>query len=132
MNPEIKEQWISALRSGDYIQGTLQLRRADNTYCCLGVLMDLAEKAGVECSILDPQDGWYYKGAWGPDGSREYHGLTPAVMEWAGIDSPVGRLPRSVSCYVDGYEAQSGSLVDLNDATEADFGQIADVIEELF
>lgn len=44
MNPEIKAKWLEALRSGNYKQGTGRLRKADNSYCCLGVL----------CDVIDP------------------------------------------------------------------------------
>ena len=37
MNPEIKERWLKALRSGEYKQGTGWLQM-DGKYCCLGVL----------------------------------------------------------------------------------------------
>lgn len=32
-----KKQWLKALRSGEYEQGRHELKRTDNTYCCLGV-----------------------------------------------------------------------------------------------
>ena len=39
MNKELKEKWITALRSGEYKQGqTLLHSDEDNSYCCLGVL----------------------------------------------------------------------------------------------
>ena len=34
---EFAEKWLTALRSGEYKQGTGQLMSYDNTYCCLGV-----------------------------------------------------------------------------------------------
>ena len=40
MNPEVKQKWIDALRSGDYEQGSEKLRGV-NGYCCLGVLCDI-------------------------------------------------------------------------------------------
>lgn len=40
MNKEIKEQWLKALRSGEYKQTTHTLRDEDG-YCCLGVLCDI-------------------------------------------------------------------------------------------
>lgn len=54
MNQEIKKLWCEALRSGNYKQGTLALyNKKAGTYCCLGVLTDLAVKAGVaEAGIL--------------------------------------------------------------------------------
>jgi hypothetical protein len=42
MNPEIKQKWVDALRSGEYKQGRGSLRQkhegGDATYCCMGVL----------------------------------------------------------------------------------------------
>ena len=82
MKPEIKAQWLTALRSGDYQQGQGYLRQGDQ-YCCLGVLCDLYGKA------VGPE--W-------DDGPNEWadiqamHGeeatLPFKVQEWAGIDSP--------------------------------------------
>ena len=50
MNKEVKQQWVAALRSGEYKQGKNALRRQyegeDAEFCCLGVLCDLAVKAG--------------------------------------------------------------------------------------
>ena len=40
--PKIKSDWIAALRSDKYQQGTGQLHWCDtNTFCCLGVLADI-------------------------------------------------------------------------------------------
>lgn len=41
MEPELKEKWIAALRSGEYKQGKDCLRTDSNEYCCLGVLADV-------------------------------------------------------------------------------------------
>ncbi len=41
MNPETKEKWVDALRSGRYKQGVDCLRTHDDRYCCLGVLCDV-------------------------------------------------------------------------------------------
>ena len=38
MAPELKAQWIAALRSGEYTQGRHALNPAPGYYCCLGVL----------------------------------------------------------------------------------------------
>lgn len=46
MNPEIKKQWVDALRSGDYKQGKNCLR-FENRFCCLGVLCDIYTKTNV-------------------------------------------------------------------------------------
>jgi len=50
MNPEVKAQWIEALESGEYTQGRGALTKVgpdgSRSHCCLGVLTDLAVKAG--------------------------------------------------------------------------------------
>ena len=51
MNQEIKAKWVSALRSGDYVQGTGQLRRS-NKFCCLGVLCDLHAQEHPEIAAM--------------------------------------------------------------------------------
>lgn len=84
MNPKIKEQWIRALRSGDYLQGQETLRSPkiiydeDNdyhmevTFCCLGVLCDLYAKEGRP-------DFW--------DTIPYDTSFPPAnVLEWAGLE----------------------------------------------
>lgn len=79
MNPEIKEQWVAALRSGEYEQGAEYLHR-DDTFCCLGVLCDLAVKAGA------PEVKEYRHPG---DSVSLYDGsgttLPSSVVEWAGL-----------------------------------------------
>lgn len=46
LNPEVKQQWIDALRSGTYTQAQGNLRQIEDNagsvgYCCLGVLCTL-------------------------------------------------------------------------------------------
>lgn len=40
---EIKEEWLIALRSGNYKQGKNRLVNCDNEHCCLGVLCETLE-----------------------------------------------------------------------------------------
>lgn len=40
LTKEMKENWIAALRSGDYKQGKVRLQQKDR-FCCLGVLCHL-------------------------------------------------------------------------------------------
>ena len=50
MNKRIKKLWVKALRSGKYKQGRGRLRRRSGsvvTYCCLGVLCEVAKSEGV-------------------------------------------------------------------------------------
>jgi hypothetical protein len=46
-DPEVRQRWLDALRSGKYEQATHVLRTEDDKYCCLGVL----------CEVIDPE-GW--------------------------------------------------------------------------
>jgi hypothetical protein len=73
MNPEIKQKWVEALRSGKYKQGYKQLRDENGAYCCLGVLCEVVGKP--------------YTGS---------HGSLPSsVAELAGVHKS-GLLPKAV------------------------------------
>lgn len=57
MNPVAKELWLSALRSGEFMQGVGSLLNNDR-HCCLGVLSEVAIRSGVEvmkgaCNVSD-------------------------------------------------------------------------------
>ncbi len=41
IDPELKSQWIEALRSGIYEQGQYVLQTMDGKFCCLGVYCDM-------------------------------------------------------------------------------------------
>ena len=41
---QLVEEWLVALRSGEYAQGQFFIRDSDNKFCCLGVLTDVAMK----------------------------------------------------------------------------------------
>lgn len=76
MDPHVKAEWTAALRSGEYKQGRLSLKNeylTEATHCCLGVLTDLAAKAGV---VQWGRQAW-------PADAR----LCAEVREWAGLDS---------------------------------------------
>jgi hypothetical protein len=112
MNPEIKAQWLGALRSGEYKQSKGYLRKVNDTFCCIGVLTDLAVKAGVieEGKLVSYSESCYeYAGNTGD---------TPApVCEWSGLDQHTNR---DVNVY----------LMEMNDTHDKNFNEIADWIEE--
>lgn len=96
MNPDVKTAWVAALRSGDYEQGQELLHQVDGArhlYCCLGVLCDLAyragvveryeERTGVRFSYADPAA--VGAGEVAPEGSV----LPRAVARWAGLVATV-------------------------------------------
>ena len=88
MNPEVKQKWIDALRSGKYEQGSEKLRGA-NGYCCLGVLCDLyAQEHDTQWEFRGydensdetnphPMDYWYF--------GDQSEFLPYSVMDWAGL-----------------------------------------------
>jgi hypothetical protein len=119
MKPEVKAAWVKALRSGDYKQGRSVLRRNDDTYCCLGVLCELAVKAGaIAPGVLD--QGAYVYGN-GPDHGDSYGQSTMflpcQVEEWSGIIDRKGH-----------DEDVINDLIGYNDEGK-DFAFIASVIE---
>ena len=92
MNSEVKTKWITALRSGEYEQGTgaLAINAVDDKvqYCCLGVLCDLAVKEGVlDAPVLHPNSGLFEYQVTGNMGQPMYEAafLPQVVADWAGV-----------------------------------------------
>lgn len=134
-NPEIKAQWLHALRSGEYAQGQGHLRTDEDKFCCLGVLTDLAVEAGV--AEWTPCDSFGLYGDLfgveevlfeGTDDERSvmnYLTATPRVLEWAGLNGAES-LKFGESGYIPGLD---NSLTRMND-NGMTFNEIADIIEE--
>lgn len=112
MKQEIAEQWVTALQSGDYLQGPNQLRKG-NAFCCLGVLCDLHMRAHSD----DYNTRWEI-------GSSRYsylgsqHYVPVVVQEWSGLRSKDGTI-----------DHQYINLLELNDSG-VPFTEIARIIEE--
>ena len=107
MNQAIKERWVKALRSEEYKQGDAALHYED-TYCCLGVLCDLVDPNGWDCT----------NGADHVERSMTRH---------QGFDS----MPSTqvlIEADLDDHNAHT--LAGLNDEQGWSFEQIADWIEE--
>jgi hypothetical protein len=63
MDPELKANWIEALRSGEFkqAQGMLHDTKHDS-FCCLGVLCKVAGAEWGECEKeVEGEDGYYIK-----------------------------------------------------------------------
>jgi hypothetical protein len=122
MDQAIKDRWVAALRSGDYTQGQgrLHATSADgiNSFCCLGVLCDLANKENIVSTVeayttsdgvsvlYDDDESW----------------LPTSVAQWSGVDAQ--------GTFNEGLDNQEFStLAYLNDSG-ATFEHIAEVIEE--
>ncbi len=108
MNADVKRKWMEALRSGAYRQARTMLHHkapSGDYFCCLGVLCDLAIKAGVSVTVGGPDERVFY---------NENSIFPPGVvMEWAGRPNP------------DQFE----TLARLNDEGQS-FAWIADYIED--
>lgn len=117
MNADVKEKWLTALRSGDYKQGRGRLKATKDgrtTYCCLGVLCEVAITEGVPLTVTT--DSFYEDLTLTSfDDSSAY--LPEAVVQWADV-STNGLF---------GDEG-GGNLTYMND-TGKTFEEIADVIE---
>ncbi len=114
MNPIIKAEWLTALRSGRYPKGKGRLvtdNGGKKTYCCLGVLCELAVEAGIIDGVPRTRVN---------DGSITPVGvyLPDNVAEWAGIER--------ISVSVGTIQSKLGAT---NDETE-DFEAVIKMIEE--
>lgn len=136
MNPEIKQKWLTALRSGDYHQGTGALKKEvgpETQYCCLGVLCDIAAEEGATIAVRRERDPSSSSGlaAWWEFGDHEQLGssgqLPESVQKWSGVGTGQGDLRKLVN-----GDPVADSLVALNDSHHFTFEQIADVIEDQF
>lgn len=138
---EVKERWLTKLRSGEYGQCKKRLADGEGNYCCLGVLSEVAVEDGVirkrvsrEVEILPEGD----------EGPIVFYGEATTVLprglaEWAyenlseyGGDPVVDpRSPENPTVWITdvlGIRRQA-SLAELNDSGMT-FDKIADLIEE--
>jgi hypothetical protein len=144
MKPEIAKQWVEALRSGKYKQGKQRLcNLKDNTFCCLGVLCEIAKDNGIVLAkdyfeyFHDPMaliEKPSYSLTQMKD-DRSYDGMTTSlpqsVMLWAGMKHAQGEIPDG-SKYPHGVSipwSTSAMLTVLNDKGST-FEEIANIIEE--
>jgi hypothetical protein len=125
----VKFEWVEALRSGRFKQGTGKLWAVahdpdepegpkETGLCCLGVLCYLAEQEGITTRTYMDFEGHRY---FMYDGSADV--LPPKVKNWAGLDYGDPRIPG----IDDDHEDRS--LAFIND-TGADFDEIADLIDK--
>jgi hypothetical protein len=128
VNQEVKDQWVAALRSGEYKQGKGVLHRkvgGEDQFCCLGVLCDLAVKAGV--TTVDASDD--YNLIYGPEDDRNTAYPPADVVEWAGLKSANPYVPFEHEEWPDQKTAPLTALNDSGPLAQT-FNDIADVIEE--
>lgn len=104
MDPQLKAQWLEALRSGKYVQTTGQLHNAKG-FCCLGVL----------CNVVDPN-------AW-DDGDEWVYG------EGENTTRDMVELPAGFKMRAKLSGSFEHKLVQMNDEQGMSFAEIADFIE---
>ena len=116
MYQQIKEQWIEALRSGEYSQTQEQLKD-HHGYCCLGVLCDLYSKANENGLWKEETNLFHFETT---PGEYEYSTLPVNVCVWAGldVDNPIVE-----------FGEEKVAISDLNDKEQLTFNQIAAIIE---
>lgn len=112
MRKELGQRWVAALRSGKFRQGKRALREGD-TYCCLGVLCELAVADGAIRAEREANGAYYYDGSSGLPSS--------ATASWAGMRTNDGS-------HLEELRIEGESLASRNDRG-ATFAEIADIIE---
>jgi hypothetical protein len=108
MKRSIARKWAQALESGEYKQGTGQLRKGDK-FCALGVLCNLHAQEYPEIATKEKVKSRYL-GA-----STE---LPLDVMVWAGMTSS------------NGYISCGNNVVNMNDGLGMTFKEIAKVVRK--
>lgn len=140
MNPEIKERWLIALRSGEYKQtdGYLNIQRpspdADpagilrgNGYCCLGVLCELAVADGVIEKRHSPEGDFFEYGN-PEENDWDYSVLPGSVKSWAGLSDP-NPYVNDISEDVDFDDSEHWVPISEPNDNGSNFEEIAQMIE---
>jgi len=130
MNEAIKKNWVTALRSNLYNQGTGQLYSKKNGektiwHCCLGVLCELYRQEHPltsEWVDLEEVGVSFLTGKGGASPSEEVLLPPKEVVLWAGLETEDPEVAISAS--------EVATLSFLNDGG-ASFEAIADMIESL-
>jgi len=142
MNPEVKQLWLNALRSGKYTQGKSLLRPTESTYCCLGVLCQIAEERDI-CKYIPSEDhaGFtiqypdVFQDGFCDGNVYEDSELPWVVKQWAGLESENPKVTMNERNIKEGYigiiqSEKVLSLAELNDNFSYSFTELADIIEE--
>lgn len=131
MNQDIKQRWVSALRSGEFEQGTDNLRKG-NKFCCLGVLCELAVEDGV---IGPPELSWESTEIYGYGKSEEQKytntgELPEAVAKWAGLVDEYTYDEFDDQPIPDVDPVADGKPLSMWNDGGSTFAELADLIEE--
>jgi hypothetical protein len=130
MDVELKNKWVTKLRSDEYAQGTGELRNWNDKFCCLGVLCDVMDK-----------DNWVNRYAESAESAEEEDAIE---IQWDylfngqedGTEAP-DWLEDLLADNVDYVELNLDentdrivtTLVEFNDSKSLTFSEIADWVE---
>ena len=135
---EVFAEWMRRLRSGNYTQTQGQLcvsfPGGKRSYCCLGVLTEMAVEADLVTESVEPVVKYWP--APGDHGAMpEESGLLRVVREWAGIGTMSAQfrhtpvVPEGAPTDELGRSDAPNSLIVANDLLGYNFSQIADLAE---
>lgn len=124
MDADLKQKWVDALRSGEYIQGQGWLRLSGpstDQFCCLGVLLNVIDPQGWECRKESPMR---------PGGRAFTHARNSGLSGMLDMDlaDDLG-LGEGTENDDFGTQRADETLINMNDSGKP-FTQIADWIEE--
>lgn len=112
-----RDEWIKALRSGEYQQGCEVLAKRDKegdiSYCCLGVYE--GPVCGFSIDLIKPPR-WL---------------LEPILRRFTCLNE-IGSSPNGVLIVFEDNYHRSFSLASLNDSKQFTFAEIADIIEQVW
>ena len=94
IDPALKAQWLTDLRSGSYKQGQNFLRNIKNEYCCLGVLCEtLSLQWHIEPEDSDlpgtPTEYFVYDSTPGDFGHSDF--IPPAIAASINLPSQIAK-----------------------------------------
>lgn len=110
MTPELKQQWLEALRGQKYKQGQGHLQNRYGRFCCLGVL----------CDVVNPE-AWFRR----PSGASSW--ITKEDGEEYESD---GELLSHHLRQFGLTQRQMSTLIHMNDGDMASFDEIAHWVED--
>lgn len=109
-----QQEWLDALRSGEYEQATCTLESAYGGFCCLGVACKVAEKHGVRINRER-------SGTKRVEGTSLEHQL-PVISFFHFNPVPAGTG--------NSLGSSDLNLIEMNDSDKLSFEEIADLVEE--
>jgi hypothetical protein len=120
---DIKEKWLTALRSGKYVKGTGRLC-GGNKYCCLGVLCEVQQRPKSLVETTTVTNSYYF------DNMSNYISIENELFE---ILREGGTFwGYTIDIIKDLFPSIGGSsLAEINDNVDS-FDEVIEIIEKYF